>query len=237
VLAVDPNGSPRDFGDEPILIAKRLTCPVIVGESRFAAGAFAEENFGPQLHILDDGFQHRALARDFDVVLVSAEDARDELLPAGRLREPLSSLRRANAIVLPAREDATALRLEKQPIWRIRRGVSVASVPASPIAFCGIARPQPFIDQLRDAGITPAATKFYRDHHTYSEEDVRDLNALCKKNGANGFITTEKDAINLGLLLPSLGQVAVARVVMELLNPADALDTILRVIGERGPQP
>lgn len=237
VLAVDPNGSPRDFGDEPILIAKRLGCPVVVGENRYQAGLLAEDKFGAQLHILDDGFQHRTLVRDFDIVLAGQQDAGDELLPTGRLREPLSSLRRADAVVISAEEDPSRLKLNVQHIWRIRRSVTVEGAPPNPVAFCGIARPQPFIDQLRNAGIKPAATKFYPDHHPYSVEDVRGLAALCKESGAGGFITTEKDVINLGPLLPALGEVAIARVVMDLLNPADALDTILRVIGEPKPQP
>ena len=60
VLQVDPQGSAGEFGDEPLLIFRRTGCPVIVGENRFAAGVFAERKFGPQLHILDDGFQHRS---------------------------------------------------------------------------------------------------------------------------------------------------------------------------------
>src|SRR6478752_9039675 len=71
VLLVDPGGAPHDFGDEPVLMARRLNVPVVVGESRYAAGVFAENKFGSQLHLLDDGFQHRALARDFDIVLVT----------------------------------------------------------------------------------------------------------------------------------------------------------------------
>jgi tetraacyldisaccharide 4'-kinase len=236
VLAVDSNGSPRDFGDEPILIAKRLGCPVIVGESRYQAGLFAESKFGPQLHILDDGFQHRSLVRAFDVVLVTAEDFRDQLLPAGRLREPLSSLRRADTVVLSGDLDPSGLGLQEQSIWRMRRNVSVSDGPPKPVVFCGIARPQQFVDQLRVHGIQPVATKFYRDHHSYTEQDARDLAALREQNHSGGFITTEKDAINLGPLLLSLGPVAIARVVMELLDPADALDTILRVIHERRPQ-
>ncbi len=236
-LTVDPSGSPRDFGDEPILVAKHLSCPVIVGENRYQAGLFAESKFGPQLHILDDGFQHRSLARDFEIVLVSADDAHDQLLPTGRLREPLSSLHRANAVVVSADADASAFRLAQQTIWRIRRSVSVIDAPASPIAFCGIARPQQFIEQLLAIGIQPVASKFYRDHYAYSEKDTRELAALREQNHADGFITTEKDAINLGPLLPALGRVAVAHVVMELLNPADALDTILRVIHARRLQP
>ena len=89
---VDPLGSPREYGDEPLLIARKLGVPVIVGEDRYAAGRLGEEKFGPRLHLLDDGFQHRRLAREFDIVLATSADAQDSLLPIGRLREPLSSL-------------------------------------------------------------------------------------------------------------------------------------------------
>src|SRR5579862_5887385 len=76
VLLVDPSGLPQDYGDEPLLIARRLQVPVVVGEDRYEAGRFAETRFGPQIHVLDDGFQHRRLSRDFDIVLVTPEDAR-----------------------------------------------------------------------------------------------------------------------------------------------------------------
>ena len=66
VALVDPGGLAADFGDEPLLIARKLRVPVIVGEDRYAAGQFAEQKFGPQVHLLDDGFQHRRLARDFE---------------------------------------------------------------------------------------------------------------------------------------------------------------------------
>jgi tetraacyldisaccharide-1-P 4'-kinase len=90
---------------------------------------------------------------------------------------------------------------------------------------------------LRAAGIQPVASKFYRDHYSYSDKDARELAALREQKHAGGFVTTEKDAINLGPLLAALEPVAVARVVMELLEPADALDTILPVIQERRPSP
>ena len=96
ILAVDPVGSPRQYGDEPLLIARKLGVPVIVGEDRYAAGQLAEEKFGPRLHLLDDGFQHRRLAREFDIVLASPSDARDSLLPTGRLREPPKEYRPSN---------------------------------------------------------------------------------------------------------------------------------------------
>lgn len=237
VLMVDPNGSPRDFGDEPILIAKRLGCPVIVGESRYQAGLFAENKVGPQLHLLDDGFQHRSLARDFNIVLLSPEDVRDQFLPAGRLREPRSSLRRADAVVVAAEPIHPELKIDAPCLWHVRRSIAVTSAPPRPVAFCGIARPNQFVDQLQAIGIQPVATKFFRDHHFYAEKDVRGLAALCQHNSGDGFVTTEKDAINLGPLLLSITPVAIVRVVMELLNPADALDTILRVIRDRRPQP
>ena len=75
------SGSPRQYGDEPLLIARKLGVPVIVGEYRYAAGRLAEEKFGPRLHLLDDGFQHRRLAREFDIVLASPSDAREFVRP------------------------------------------------------------------------------------------------------------------------------------------------------------
>src|SRR5580700_5922137 len=83
VLMVDPGGLAPEFGDEPLLIARKLQVPVIVGEDRHEAGRFAESRFGPEIHLLDDGFQHRRLARDFDIVLVTPEETRDRLLPSG----------------------------------------------------------------------------------------------------------------------------------------------------------
>jgi len=232
-LVVDPSGSARDFGDEPLLIARRLGVPVVVGEDRFEAGRLAEARFGAQMHILDDGFQHRALARDFDIVLVTPEDARDRLIPAGRLREPLSSLARADAVVLSSGAPADAFPAEGKPVWRVRRGISLGAVPSKPVVFCGIARPKSFLLQLRTAGVEPAAEAFYRDHHAYNERDIRDLLQLRQKSEADGFITTEKDAINLGSFLAALDPLSVVPVKMELADAANAMDTMLRVIAER----
>src|SRR6266581_260495 len=163
---VDPGGSPRDFGDEPLLIARKLGVPVIVAQERYLGGRLAEEKFGPQLHLLDDGFQHRQLARDFDIVLLTPDDVRDRLLPSGRLREPLSSLRRADTLVLTSGAGPEQFPLFGKPLWRLHRGISVDNVPAArPVAFCGIARPQNFFLQLRTAGIEPAAEAVFRDHH------------------------------------------------------------------------
>src|SRR5882724_3058550 len=97
IAVVEPNGSPAQFGDEPLLIAQKLQAPVIVGADRYRAGLLAEKKFSSKLHLLDDGFQHRRLHRDFDIVMLPAEDQEGTLLPIGRLREPLTALKRADA--------------------------------------------------------------------------------------------------------------------------------------------
>jgi tetraacyldisaccharide 4'-kinase len=233
VRLVDPAGLPQEFGDEPLLIARKLQAPVIVGEDRYEAGRFAESKFGAQLHLLDDGFQHRALVRDFDIVLVTPQDAKDRLIPAGRLREPLSALRRADAVVLASGASAEAFPVDGKLVWRVRRGIVAENVPARPVVFCGIARPQNFVLQLRAANIEPVAEAFYRDHHAYGEKEVRELLALKQRSEAGGFVTTEKDAVNLGAYLSALVPLAVVRVKMELSDAANAVDTMLHKIGER----
>jgi tetraacyldisaccharide 4'-kinase len=233
VLLVDPAGMAQDFGDEPLLIARRLQVPVIVGEDRFRAGMFAERRFGPQLHLLDDGFQHRSLARDFDIVLVTPPDASDRMLPAGRLREPLGSLRRADAVVLASGASGESFPLDGKLVWRVRRGIIPQNIPPRPVVFCGIARPQNFVLQLRAANIEPMAEAFYRDHHAYTEQDIRELLQLKRQSEAGGFVTTEKDAINLGGYLSALEPIAVIPVKMELVDAANAVDTMLSSIEER----
>jgi len=233
VALVEPGGSPRKFGDEPLLLARRLGVPVIVGEDRYEAGLIAERTFGPQLHLLDDGFQHRALARDFDIVLVTPEDTRDRLLPAGRLRESLTSLSRADAVVLASGASPESFPLKDKLVWRVRRGILLTNAPSRPVAFCAIARPQNFLLQLRTAGVEPVAQALYRDHHAYTERDVHDLLKLRQQSQAEGFVTTEKDAINLGTYLSALEPLVVVPVKMELLDAANAVDTMLRIVSER----
>src|SRR5216684_1164388 len=246
VLEVETDGNAADFGDEPLLIARRLGVPVVVGESRYAAGRAAERKFQPQLHILDDGFQHRSLARDFDIVLMTERDFGDRMLPSGRLREPLSSLARANAVVLPRDflgQDFSVheLTIESRArqgklIWRMTREILMPAAPAAPIVFCGIARPRQFFGQVRAAGITPAAEVEFRDHHAYDEGDTKRLLAMRSKLGAGAFLTTEKDAINLGPLQADLDPLAVAVLSLTLEHPTDVLDVILARIAERKPR-
>ncbi len=233
VTVVESAGSARDFGDEPLLIARQLGVPVIVGESRYQAGLRAEAEFGAQFHLLDDGFQHRQLARDFDIVLVTQRDLHDRLLPVGRLREPLESLDRADAVVLMDSMDVSTLPLKSQSVWKVQRSIALDITPSRAVIFCGIARPERFQQQLGTMGVQPVAAKFFPDHHVYTSGDVNDLRRLREQHNADGFITTEKDIVNLGELRSGLSPLAVARVTMDLAEADNFINTILRRIEER----
>ncbi|MGB8771425.1 MAG: tetraacyldisaccharide 4'-kinase [Candidatus Korobacteraceae bacterium] len=237
VARVDPSGSPRECGDEPLLIARKLEVPVIVGEDRYAAGRLNEEHSGPRLHLLDDGFQHRRLARDFDIVLATSSDAQDSLLPTGRLREPLSSLKRADAVVLTNDMPRDGLRLGSQQVWRVTRDIIAPQTKEPCLAFCGIARPENFVAQLRAAGVMLAGTRIFRDHHRYSVEDIRQLLRLRKEHGAAAFVTTEKDVINLEGHLDALQPIHIVPVRMRLHNAPAVLKFILATVSERKRRP
>jgi tetraacyldisaccharide 4'-kinase len=219
VALVDPAGSARQFGDEPLLIARQLSVPVIVGEDRYAAGQFAEGKFGLHAHLLDDGFQHRRLARDFDIVLITERDLEDSLLPVGRLREPLAAVARASAIVLMDKVGANQVPLrDGQQVWRVSRGIVAPQTTAACLAFCGIARPQNFFAELDDAGIRLAGTQAFPDHHPYDANDVKLLVNRRQRAGAEAFVTTEKDVANLGSYLPQLEPVHVVPVRMQFVD-------------------
>lgn len=233
-LVVDVEGSPEQFGDEPLLIARKLGVPVVVGADRYQAGLLAELK-SPQcrLHLLDDGFQHRQLHRDFDIVLLQPADLKDALLPIGRLREGLSSLRRADAIVVPQETNLPPRYRYIKPVWRTRKNIQFLSPMNRVVAFCGIARPQQFFAGLRKLGMELADTISFRDHHRYGQSDIERLLRAKTRTRAKGFITTEKDAINLGPLVTQLGNFEIAGLELELENPEQALDTLIGVIEQR----
>lgn len=245
IRLVDPAGTAAEFGDEPLLIARTLQVPVLVGESRYAAGRFAEERFADVkpahgksfIHLLDDGFQHRALARDFDIVLVSSADAKDRLLPTGRLREPLKNLRRADVVVMDEKDETNLVRPYAKTIWRTRRTLSLvsanggASTAQRPLVFCGIAKPERLEEDLRRMNLVPAKVITFRDHHTYSEADVAGLLAASQSAGADSLLTTEKDAVNLGPLVARLQNLHLAKLKTELLEAESAVGAMLRAIG------
>lgn len=202
---VDPNGTAAEFGDEPLLIARRTGIPVYVAASRIEAGRLAEAQSGSGgggMHLLDDGFQHRKLARDVDIVVMHSSDFGDCLLPAGRLREPLGSLGRATFVVL-REEDAgfegkvSALN-PAAGVWCMRRELDTeCRAGTRALAFCGIARPEGFFAQLREREIDLVRTEVFPDHHVYSCEDVQRLAQIASRESADVFITTEKDAVKL----------------------------------------
>jgi tetraacyldisaccharide 4'-kinase len=200
VLQVEAEGTPDLFGDEPLLLARTLSVPVFVGEERYEAGvaaeAFAETCEHPaRVHILDDGFQHRQLHRDFDIVLLAASDLRGSLLPFGRLREPLSALGRADAVAAPL--ELSAL-LDAANVWHIRRRLVLhETAPTRPLAFCGLANPRQFWQSLNDVGIHPVGTFAFGDHHKYKAGDIALLQRLARQHEANGFVTTAKDLVKL----------------------------------------
>ena len=126
--------------------------------------------------------------------------------------------------------------LREKPVWRIERKLVLPSMPSAPIVFCGIARPEQFFAQVRAAGITPAAEIVFRDHHSYYRSDVERLLAMRVKLSAGGFLTTEKDAVNLGSLQADLKPCAVAALSLTLDHPTEVVDAILAGIAERKPR-
>lgn len=190
-------------GDEPRLIAARLHTPVLVHPDRFRAGLEGERRFGSQLHLLDDGFQHRQLARSFDLVLVSPRDFGDQLLPAGRLREPLAALKRASAVLWVengAVLDAARRRCAEHtaaPVFLARRRAMPLAAAGRRFAFAGIARPESFWASLAEAGIEILGRHAFRDHHRYTAADLRNLRLWARAAGADGLVTTAKDAMKL----------------------------------------
>jgi tetraacyldisaccharide 4'-kinase len=174
---------------------------VYVGASRYQAGLLAERQAQRSgIHLLDDGFQHRKLARDLDIVVLHASDLEETLLPAGRLREPLVALNRASAIVLRAEDRALESDLRNRgipaPVWIQHRKLIVENV-TSAVAFCGIARPQEFFAALQSQGIHLAASIALRDHQQYTNAELDRLAAALRQQRAQCFLTTEKDAERL----------------------------------------
>lgn len=236
VLRVDPEGTSEQFGDEPLLIARKLGCRVFVGEDRFDAGLEAEETIGGaqanRVHLLDDGFQHRQLHRDFDIVLLNQEDLSDKLLPAGRLRESLSTLQRADVVVVDRDFPEEQLRRGEFQVWRIDRNVIVPELNCPVIAFCGIARQQRFFLALRKHGLDLREEVVFRDHHRYTPDDVARLAAAQARHHGSQLITTEKDAVNLGSHTTDLKAIVVP-LETSLLNADEALDFLVGKISER----
>lgn len=234
---VDAQGPAQLYGDEPLLISRIANVPVYVAPQRYDAGLLAESERGapqvPQVvHILDDGFQHRQLHRDLDILLLNRADLNDRLLPAGNLREGLRAAERAHVLAIPADDPALESDLRTrgltQPIWHLHRRMEIPSVENPVLAFCGIARPAQFFAGLRYSAIDLAACKAFRDHHSYTAHELDRLAKAAQATGATSFLTTEKDAVRLGSLGSPLPlPLATVSLRIEIENAPATLDWLL----------
>ena len=209
-------------GDEPQIFLHSGIAPVGIGADRYAAGAALIRKFGCDTLILDDGFQHAALARDLDIVLIDALNplAGGGVFPLGRLREPFSAIARADIVLItrsefsdlvPAIERAAVGQSNSRaPIFRARirpcAWVNAATGESYPpdrppfrrvVAFCGLGNPQSFRRTLNQLGIEPAVWEEFADHHRYRLHELKRLKYGLEQAGADALATTEKDAVNL----------------------------------------
>ena len=224
VTVAEPDSVPplARTGDEAQLILRHFRIPLGIAADRYRAGCEIEGRFHPDVFLLDDGFQHRQLARDLDLVLVDVTDpfGGGALLPLGRLREPPTALARAGVILLTRcqpgerwtgleeqihrhNRDAPILRAFFEPAALIEASTGqeqpcslVRELPVA--AFCGVGNPDSFWSDLERLGARLACRSRYPDHHRYSIAEARDLAAAARRCSAEALVTTEKDWINLG---------------------------------------
>ncbi len=220
---------PRAAGDEPVMLAERLPgIPVIVGENRLEAGRLAVEACGATAVVLDDGFQHRTLGKDLEIVVVNgrAPWGNQRLFPRGMLREPLSALRRSDLFVVTnpsssadveSVERTVRRHNEHAPVLTARYEVVEAREMGSGVrvtvgelsgrrllAFAGLGSPGGFAATLTSAGVRLAGLVEYPDHYWFTQTDLGELETQATAIGAEGLMTSEKDWMRLrGLGLPS----------------------------------
>ena len=243
---VNPEGTAEEFGDEPLLLARETGLSVYVAPQRYdarmlaeaASQLTAEEDHQPIVHLLDDGFQHRQLARDVDILLLDCCDWQDRLLPAGNLREPLEAARRASVIAIPADEPEFESELRtwgwQGPVWRLRRTMEVPTVDGPVAAFCGIARPEQFFSGLEAAGLRLTVGTAFPDHHRYSAHDIESLATAARAAKATALLTTEKDRVRMGRLASTpaaLLPLLTARLAIEIEDQDAAIDWLLGLLG------
>lgn len=237
ILRPGDRANPVDCGDEAAVLLRHfvrsgLSAPIGIGAKRYETGlrllsansasdAASHREAAPDVVVLDDGFQHLALERDVDLVLIDVTNpfGGGRMLPLGRLREPLSSLSRAGAILLTRTEpgrsyDELERRLRalnpRAPIFRswtrpvsvVRFGEetesSLAMLAGRRIAaFCGLGNPESFWRVLRLGGWNVVKRFAFGDHHRYSAEDLRRIAEGAAASNADLLLTTEKDVVNL----------------------------------------
>lgn len=241
------NGS---TSDEVRLLRARLGDRVLfgIGENRWVRGRELSEG-GVEWFILDDGFQHLQLARDVEVVLIDATNpfGGGHLLPAGRLREPRSALRRADIVVITRADHAPALEViirhhTAAPIFYARTELgSISSAHAGDppdatarerklFAFCAIGNPKAFLEDLRAWGFDIVGHAFFQDHHRFSPGDIEMIEGRAKAAGATTLICSEKDLHNLARCTPSM-DLFVCRISLQIARDQDFWTTLKRIAG------
>jgi len=243
--------SPSEAGDEPYLLATKLTgqAAVISSADRIAAGQEAIKDFGTEVFVLDDGFQHLRIARDLNIVCIDATNpwGGGRLLPYGRLRESLDGLTRADCAVLTRCdqvESVEALRDEVgrltggRPIFEsrmrplrvesLKNGPETIALPTRVGAFCAVGNPASFFESLTRLGYELGLERAFADHHAYSQSDVDELHQLARQTGATALITTAKDAVKLKGM-----EFALPCYVLEIEIAIDDADNFQNVILDR----
>jgi tetraacyldisaccharide 4'-kinase len=248
---------PSEAGDEPFLIARR--CPkaiVAVGADRAALGRWVLAQHPVDCMILDDGFQHLALRREVDLVLLDATDAAglDAMAPAGRLREPLQGLSRATAVVVTradSKEEVAAihsrLRAAGLPcddtievVFKPESCESVQREESKLLDWCrmkktwlvsGIGNSDSFRRSAESVGVKVVGETIFQDHYRYKAEDVQRVRAAARSAGADIVLTTEKDAGKLSLLLDPTDSWWALRVRAEVVRGDERMRRL--IVGEK----
>jgi tetraacyldisaccharide 4'-kinase len=238
----------RDTGDEPYLLARRLSdIPIIVAKNRCSSGNHAVEEHGARFLILDDGFQHLRLFRDSDIVVIDSVNpfGNGRLLPAGPLRETLTSLKRADVFVLTKtdqaanKEELVAMLRRYNPQAPIVESVyQVRSIErlsdGSPVragevenrkalAFSGIGNPLSFENTLRQLGIRILRHHKFRDHFAYESKHMHELSREAESLDADLIITTEKDSVRIPLINEPKIPICVLKIDLKVTSGEDAL--------------
>ena len=230
------------FADEPAMLAKAAPqAKVIVNPDRTAGAEKAISQHNAKLLIMDDGFQHRKLARDIDIVAIDATEpfGYEKLLPAGLLREPLDSLKRADAVVITRSNQNSPEKISeiKERLSKINPDIVFAAAVHKPMgiklikdkqmslnelagrkiyAFCGIGNPEAFFQTLSDMALNIVGTKVYNDHHKYTESDIAAIYEDAKYKQAQLVLTTHKDWIKTALLCIDKFEIPFAALLIEL---------------------
>jgi len=218
-MDVEPTSDPREVGDEPAMMARRLgPNRVTVGRRRITAARIVLAHApDTKLLFLDDGFQHRAIHRDIDLLLLDGvrTTGNGKMLPLGNLREPMENAKRAHALVVTRggradREDIEAWWLRYGsggPLFYVDfkivalRNAATGerlALPAKPgplFAFCALGHPQAFYADLLVAGLTWLDTRSFRDHRRLTPKQIAEMASAAMKMGADDLVCTEKDAV------------------------------------------